>query len=114
MPGVFGLDREELTDSIANVVPMAIIVLLTLLFVAYNPWGWREPLVIAIVFGLHLVPILALAPVTYLLVKLVNEAEDGRSDTAGRVKSLFEAEDSTPSDAGALEPTGDEPADGDA
>lgn len=89
MPELLGLDREELNDSLANVVPMAIIVLLTLLFVVYNPWGWREPLLIAIVFGLHLVPILALAPVTYLLVKLVSESEDGRSDTAGRVKAWF-------------------------
>lgn len=87
MDGLLGLDREELLDSAVSVVALSIIVLLTLLFVAYNPWGWRNPLLIAIVFGLHLVPILTLVPVTYLLVKVVSEASEGRSETATTVTS---------------------------
>ena len=87
MDGLFGLDREELLDSAVSAVALSIIVLLTLLFVAYNPWGWQDPLLIAIVFGLHLIPILTLVPVTYLLVKVLAEASEGRSETAARVTS---------------------------
>lgn len=82
-------DREDLLESVVNVVPLMIIGLLTLLFVAYNPWGWQDHLLIAILFGLHLVPIITLAPVTYLAVRVVVEASDGRSETADRIKSWF-------------------------
>lgn len=85
-----GIDRQELLDSAVNAVPLVIITLLTLLFVAHNPWGWQELLLIVEVFGLHLVPILTLAPVTYLLVKVVNESSEGRSETAARIQSLLE------------------------
>lgn len=67
-----------------------IIVTLTLLFVAYNPWGWAEWFLILEVFGLHLVPILTLAPVTYLAVKFVTESSsEGQSETANRIRSWF-------------------------
>ncbi|MBX0296742.1 DUF6684 family protein [Haloarcula nitratireducens] len=86
---VLGLDREGLFDSLAGVVPISIIVLLTLLFVVYNPWGWEEPLLIAIVFGLHFVPILTLAPVTYLLVRVLRESNNGKSETTEKVRAWF-------------------------
>lgn len=89
MQGLFGLDREELLDSLVAVVPISIIVALTLLFVAYNPWGWGDPLVIAVVFGLHIVPIVTLAPVMYLLVRVLVEATRGQSQTADRVRTWF-------------------------
>lgn len=91
MDGLLGLDREELLDSAVSAVALSIIVLLTLLFVAYNPWGWRNPLLIAIVFGLHLVPIVTLVPVTYLLVKVLVEASEGRSETAAWITSWIAA-----------------------
>jgi uncharacterized membrane protein len=109
MIGLYGLDREGLLDSVVNVVPLAMIVLLTLLFVAYNPWGWRETGVVVIVFGLHLIPILTLVPVTYLFVKVVREAGEGRSNTADRVKSWFVSDDGVAGDVRADEnPTADE------
>lgn len=90
MQRLFGLDREEQLDAVSNVVPLVIITLLTLLFVAYNPWGWRDTMLVAVVFGLHLVPIVTLAPVTYVLVRVVVESERGQSQTADRVRAWFE------------------------
>jgi hypothetical protein len=96
---MLGLNREGVLDSVVNTVPLFIIVVLTALFVAYNPWGWNETGVIALVFGLHAVPILTLAPVTYLVVKIVVESEEGRSDTARRVRSWFALTDDSDRDA---------------
>lgn len=93
MLGSLGLDRDGILDSVVTVISLIIIVVLTLLFVAYNPWGWEDWLVTLEVFGLHLVPILTLVPVTYLLIKLLREAEEGRSDTADRIKSWFAVTD---------------------
>lgn len=105
MFGLSGLDREGLLDGASNAVPLAIITLLTLLFVAYNPWGWHDTLVIVEVFGLHLVPILTLVPVTYLAVKVVNESSEGRSETADRIRSGLALTDE-PEDDGATETDG--------
>lgn len=84
-----GLDDEQLSDSVPNIVPLVIILFLTVLFVAYNPWGWKDWFLILEVFGLHLVPILTLVPVTYLAVKVVTESSDGRSETADQIRSWF-------------------------
>ena len=82
-------DRDLAIEGAVNATPLAIIVLLTLVFVAYNPWGWDDLLVIGLVGGLHAIPIVTLAPVTYLVVRVVREAEDGRSQTAARARSRF-------------------------
>ncbi len=86
---MFGLDDTQLIDSVPNGAPLAIIIVLTGLFVAYNPWGWTNWFLILEIFGLHLVPLLTLAPVTYLAVKFVTESSDGRSETADRIRSWF-------------------------
>lgn len=108
MQGPFDLDREGVLDSVVNLVPLTIIALLTLLFVAYNPWGWQDRLLIAVVFGLHLVPIIVLAPVTYLVVRVIVEAGEGRSETAERVTTWFALADCQDGDAN---PPGDGTAD---
>ena len=96
------VERDLAIEGAVNATPLAIIVLLTLLFVAYNPWGWDDQLVVGLVGGLHVIPILTLAPVTYLVVRVVREAEDGRSQTAARARLRFEP--STPEGAdGTLE-----------
>lgn len=92
---MLGLDHEQLSDSVSNIVPLVIILLLTLLFVAYNPWGWSNWFLIAEILGLHLVPFLVLVPVTLLLVTLINEASDGHSETAARIQSWFVLNDET-------------------
>lgn len=86
---MFGLSREQLSDSVPNFVPLLIIIALTALFVVYNPWGWEEWFLIVEIFGLHLVPILTLGPVTYVFVKLVSESMDGESETADHIKTWF-------------------------
>lgn len=100
---MLGFDREQLSDSVPNVVPLFIILALTALFVVYNPWGWNDWFLITEIFGLHLVPILTLAPVTYVLVKLVSESADGESETAKRILTWFaegsDADDGTPTEA---------------
>lgn len=87
---MFDYDRQRVLDSVVNVVPLGIIVVLTGLFVVYNPWGWQDHFLISIVFGLHLVPLLTLAPVTYLAVRVVDEAADGESGTADRIRNWFQ------------------------
>ena len=89
---MLGLTREQLSDSVPNVVPLTIIIALTALFIAYNPWGWGDWFLITEIFGLHLVPLIVLGPVTYVLVKLVSESTDGESETAEQVKKWFAAE----------------------
>ncbi|MFH5798704.1 DUF6684 family protein [Haladaptatus sp. CMAA 1911] len=89
---MLGLTREQLSDSVPNVVPLTIIVALTALFIAYNPWGWEDWFLITEIFGLHLVPLIVLGPVTYVLVKLVSESTDGESETANRVRKWFAAD----------------------
>lgn len=88
---MLGLDNTQLSDSVPNLVPLVIIVILTLLFVAYNPWGWAEWFLILEIFGLHLVPILTLAPITYLAVRFVTESGSNgdQSETADRIRSWF-------------------------
>lgn len=105
MSRTLDVDREELLDSLVNVVPLAIIVALTVLFVAVNPWGWADADVIALVVGLHVIPIVTLLPVTYLAVKVVGEAaRDGHSPTAARIRDWFAGNDGSASDASASEP----------
>lgn len=94
---MLGLDDEQLSDSVPNIVPLVIILILTLLFVAYNPWGWMDWFLILEIFGLHLVPILTLVPVTYVAVKVVTESSDGHSETADRIRSWFMLEEPTES-----------------
>jgi hypothetical protein len=89
---MLGYTREQLSDSVPNFVPLAIITSLTILFVAYNPWGWSDWFLIVEIFGLHLVPIITLAPITYVFVKLISESSDGKSETANRIKSWFAME----------------------
>lgn len=91
--GPVDFDREVLLDSLVAAVPLSIIVLLTGLFVVFNPWGWEEPLLIVVVFGLHLVPLITLAPAMYLLVRVVVEATHGESETADRVSRWFSLAD---------------------
>ena len=84
------LNREGWLDVSVNFVPLVIITLFVTVLLLYNPWGWEDLLVIAVTVGLHLVPILVLAPVSYLLVKVYVEADEhGTSETAARIVRWF-------------------------
>ncbi|RRJ31499.1 DUF6684 family protein [Halocatena pleomorpha] len=86
---MFGFDDTRLVDSVPNGAPLLIILVLTGLFIAYNPWGWENWFLILEIFGLHLVPILTLAPITYLVFTFLTESSDGHSETADRIQSRF-------------------------
>lgn len=80
------LNREGWLDVSVNFVPLVIITVFVVTLLLYNPWGWEDRLVMAVTVGLHLVPILTLAPVSYLLVKVYVEAEEhGTSETGARI-----------------------------
>ena len=87
------LNREGWLDVSVNFVPLIIISVFVVTLLLYNPWGWEDLLVIAVTVGLHLVPILTLAPVSYLLVKVYVESDEhGSSETAARIVRLFSLE----------------------
>ena len=87
------LTREEMLDISVNFVPLFIITVFVCTLLLYNPWGWKDVYIIATTVGLHLVPILTLAPVSYVLVKVYVEAEEhGTSETAARVVRVFSLE----------------------
>ena len=87
------LDREGWLDISVNFVPLVIITVFVTTLLLYNPWGWEDLIIIGVTVGLHLVPILTLAPVSYLLVKVfVESADDGTSETAARIVRLFSLE----------------------
>ena len=87
------LNREGWLDISVNFVPLAIITFFVTLLLLYNPWGWEDLFLISTSVVLHVVPILTLAPVSYLLVKVFVEAsEHGTSETAARIVRLFSLE----------------------
>ena len=87
------LNREGWLDVVVNFVPLTIITVFVVTLLLYNPWGWADVFVIVTTVGLHLVPILTLAPVSYVLVKVFREAEEhGTSETGARIVRLFSVE----------------------
>ena len=87
------LSHEEWLDVSVNLVPLVMITGFVTLLLLYNPWGWADVYIISTSVVLHLVPILTLAPVSYLLVKVFVEAnEHGTSETAARIVRVFSIE----------------------
>lgn len=60
-----GLADETWVDLTVNLVPLGILVLVELLFFAYNPWGW-DPVFVVLMHLLMVVPIASLALLTYV------------------------------------------------
>ncbi len=87
------LTREEWFDISVNLVPLVMITGFVTLLLLFNPWGWEDLFLISTSVVLHVVPIVTLAPVSYLLVKVFVEAsEHGTSETAARILRLFSLE----------------------
>lgn len=68
-------DRETLLDVVVNGVPMFIILFFLIAFLVVNPFGF-EPLETALVIGLHAVPFISLAVLTYFSAKAISGAEE--------------------------------------
>jgi len=62
--------REAMLDILVNVVPLGIIAFFVALFLLFAPWGYElVPMVIMI--GLHVVPFVLLALITYLTLRAI-------------------------------------------
>lgn len=103
------LSHEEWLDISVNLVPLVMIAGFVALLLLYNPWGWADVYIMVTTVGLHLVPILTLAPVSYLLVKVFVEAsEHGTSETAARIVRVFTLEGENAGRKHELRESGDE------
>lgn len=61
-------EKETLLDISVNLIPLAIIALFVLLGIFFDPW-YPSTVVKVIFFGLHLVPFVSLAIVTYVAAR---------------------------------------------
>jgi hypothetical protein len=62
--------REAILDILVNIVPLGIIAFFVALFLVFAPWGYDlYPIVIMI--GLHVVPFVFLALITYLTLRAI-------------------------------------------
>jgi len=62
--------REAILDIVVNLVPLAIIAFFSVLFLVFAPWGY-EPYPIVLMTGLHIVPFVFLALITYLTLRAI-------------------------------------------
>ncbi|WP_224447321.1 DUF6684 family protein [Haloprofundus salilacus] len=67
-------DRETLLDLTVNMIPLFIILFFVVLFLLYQPWG-GDLFPTAIMVGLHVVPFVGLAILTYVSGKAIAGAE---------------------------------------
>ena len=58
-------ERETLLDISVNIIPIAILIVFTAMVLFTDPWGF-EITTEVIALGLHLIPIVSLALVTYI------------------------------------------------
>lgn len=70
------LERETALDVLVNVVPLAILFVLDLLFWVVNPWGW-DPLFVVVAHFLTLFPLTVLAILTYVSARVIQDDERG-------------------------------------
>ena len=59
-------NRETLLDSLVNVVPLVMILFFLVLYLLTEPWSEGTSLKWVIMVGLHAVPFVGLALLTYL------------------------------------------------
>ncbi|ATW87957.1 hypothetical protein halTADL_1164 [Halohasta litchfieldiae] len=62
--------REAILDIVVNIVPLGIIAFFAVLFVVFAPWGY-EPFPMFLMVGLHIVPFVFLALITYLTLRAI-------------------------------------------
>jgi len=62
--------REAILDIVVNIIPLGIIAFFVLLFLGFAPWGY-DPFPMALMIGLHVVPFVFLALITYLTLRAI-------------------------------------------
>lgn len=68
------LERDTVLDLVVNIIPIGILAFFSLLFLAFNPWGW-DPFPIAITHFLTLFPLAVLVVVTYVAGRVIQRDE---------------------------------------
>lgn len=69
-------DRETLLDLTVNFIPLGILLFFTVYVLVVDPWSMGDdPLMMVLTLGLHVVPFVALAFLTYLSGKAIAGSE---------------------------------------
>lgn len=69
-------DRETLLDLTVNFVPLGILLFFTVYILLVDPWSMGDdPLIMVVTLGLHVVPFVALAILTYFSGKAIAGSE---------------------------------------
>ena len=68
------LEEDTLFDLVVNLIPIAILAFFSLLFIAFNPWGW-SPFTVTLSQFLTLFPLFVLAVVTYVAGRVIQRDE---------------------------------------
>ena len=68
------LERDTVLDLVVNIIPIGILAFFSLLFLAFNPWGW-DPFPIVITHFLTLFPLAVLVVVTYVAGRVIQRDE---------------------------------------
>lgn len=79
-------DKDTLLDLTVNFVPLGIILFFIVYVLVIDPWNMAtDPLIMVVTLGLHVVPFVALAVLTYLSGKAIAGSEkEGEVYLAGR------------------------------
>ena len=79
-------NKETLLDLTVNFVPLGILLFFTIYILLIDPWNMAsDPLIMVVTLGLHVVPFVALAALTYLSGKAIAGSEkEGEVYLAGR------------------------------
>jgi hypothetical protein len=89
-------DRETLLDLTVNIIPLGIIGFFLVLFLIKDPWGW-DGLTNIIMIGLHIVPFVSLAALTYISGKAIAGSERAETDQGAGTGHAHEHEGEQPS-----------------
>lgn len=71
-------DRETLLDLTVNFIPLFMILFFVVVYLLFDPWGY-DPLMTVLMVGLHAVPFVALAFLTYISGRAIAGAEKGQT-----------------------------------
>ena len=83
-PKIF--DKDTLLDLTVNFVPLGILLFFVVYMVIMDPWSmYDDPLMLTLTIGLHVVPFVSLAVLTYFSGKAIAGSEkEGEVYLAGR------------------------------
>lgn len=83
-------DKETMLDLSVNIIPLFIILFFIVTLPLFNTWGW-ELMPTVVTLGLHVVPLVSLAVLTYVSGKIIT-ADERNAETNPQSRSLTEEE----------------------